>query len=111
MGQWETKPLLLTQTETQVILGKTHPLPLKLLSSILISSKGWIYQNNIQPWRHPECFGAGLGFADSKHLGPTNGAHPLCCGPTILHGYVPGASHFLLGSAFHTIRLHLLPPF
>jgi len=43
-----------------------------------------------------------------EHLGTTLRTYTLGCWLTILHGYGPGVLHFSLGSALHTIYLHLL---
>ena len=48
--------------------------------------------------------------SDSEHLGPTCGAHTLSRRLTILHGYRLSILHLPLGTAFHTVCLHCLPP-
>jgi len=46
-------------------------------------------------------------LAYPEHLGPTCGTDTLSCWLAILHSYRLGVLHFPLGSAFHTICLHL----
>ncbi len=55
--------------------------------------------------------GDGLGLAYSKHLCTTCRAYPLSGWPAILHSYSFRILHFPLSTAFHTIGLHLSPPF
>jgi len=43
-----------------------------------------------------------------EHLGPACGTDALSCRLPILHGYASGILHFPLGTALHTVRLHLL---
>ena len=47
----------------------------------------------------------------SEHLGATGWTYALSCWLAILHGYTLGVLHFSLGSAFHTIGLHVFTPF
>ena len=49
-------------------------------------------------------------LTDSEHLGAACRADTLGGRFTILHGYGLGIFHFPLGTAFHTIRLHLIIP-
>ncbi len=49
-----------------------------------------------------------LAFSDSEHFRATRRAYPLSCRLAVLHGYSFGILHFPLGSAFHTVRLHLV---
>ena len=46
-----------------------------------------------------------------EHLGAASRAHSLGRRLAILHGNSLGILHFLLGAAFHTIRLHPVSPF
>ena len=52
-----------------------------------------------------------LAFAYFEHLGAASRAHSLGRRLAILHGNGLGIFHFLLGAAFHTIRLHPVSPF
>ena len=40
-----------------------------------------------------------------KHLGAAYRANTLNCRLPVLHGYVPGISHFPFGTAFHAVSL------
>ena len=52
-----------------------------------------------------------LALPDPEHLGATYGTDTLSSRLAVLHGYSPGIPHFPLGTAFHAISLHSLPPF
>ena len=53
-----------------------------------------------------------LTFAYSEHLCSARGTYTLSRRLTVLHGDAFGIFHFLLGTAFHTIRLnHIDLPF
>ena len=43
----------------------------------------------------------------SEHLGPAYGTHTLSGRPAVLHDYGSGVLHLSLGSALHTVCLHL----
>ena len=51
-----------------------------------------------------------FGLADFEHLGPAGRANTLGRGPLVLHDDSLRGLHFLLSSAFDTIRLHAAPP-
>ena len=51
--------------------------------------------------------GAALCFTDSEHLCTARRTCALSCWLTILHGYAFRVFHFLLGTAFHTVGLHM----
>jgi hypothetical protein len=51
-----------------------------------------------------------LALSDSEHLGAAYGTDTLSSRPAVLHGYGSGIPYFPLGTAFHTISLHSLPP-
>ena len=51
-----------------------------------------------------------FGFADLEHLGPAGRADTLGSGSLVLHDDSFRGLHFLLSSAFNTIRLHAAPP-
>jgi hypothetical protein len=51
-----------------------------------------------------------LALADFEHFRAASRTYALSCGLTVFHGDAFGIFHFLLGTAFHTIGLHLLPP-
>ena len=48
-----------------------------------------------------------LGLPYSEHLGPAYGTHTLSGRPAVLHDYALGVSHFPLGTALHTVCLHV----
>ena len=52
-----------------------------------------------------------LALSYPEHLGAACGTNTLCRRLPILHSYGPGILHFPLGTAFHTICLHLFTSF
>ena len=54
-----------------------------------------------------QLYQANLGLANSEHLGPTSRAYALGGRLAVLHGYGFGVLYLLLGTAFHTITLHI----
>jgi len=53
----------------------------------------------------------GLTLPDSEHLGATYRTDTLSSWLAVLHGYGPAVLYFPLGTTFHAISLHSLPPF
>jgi len=51
-----------------------------------------------------------LALSYPEHLCAACGAHTLSRRSAILHGYALGVFHFLLGTAFDAVRLHLFKP-
>ena len=49
-----------------------------------------------------------LALADSEHFRATGRAYTLGCWLAVFHGDAFGVFHFLLGTAFHAVCLHLL---
>ena len=74
-------------------------------------AKGWVsLRTDTQPLRYFATrnisFDPSLS-AYSEHLGPTYGTHTLSSRPAVLHDYGSGILHLSLGSALHTVCLHL----
>ena len=52
--------------------------------------------------------GVDLTLADSEHFRATGRAYALGCWLAVFHGDAFGIFHFLFGTAFHAVCLHLL---
>ncbi len=50
---------------------------------------------------------SGLALSDSEHFSAACGAYTLSRRFAILHSYGLGVLHFPLGTAFHTVSLHV----
>ncbi len=73
---------------------------------------GYFHHWDIQPYAEPRyyCYRE-LTFSYSEHLRPACGAYTLSRWPAVLHSYSPSIPHFSLGTALHTISLHLFTSF
>ena len=68
---------------------------------------GYSVLENIQPLFNPY-IESGLCLPNSEHLCATCGTCSLSSRLPVLHGYGLGVLHFLLGTAFYTVCLHLV---
>jgi hypothetical protein len=50
-------------------------------------------------------------FTNSEHFGAARRTHPLGSRSAVFHRNLLGIFHFFFGFAFHTVSLHLVPPY
>ena len=70
---------------------------------------GYSRHRDIQPFQVLLGYvGVDLTLTDSEHFRATGRAYALGCWRAVFHGDALGIFHFLFGTAFHVVCLHLL---